>query len=113
MGHQEIARACQLEILLAEMLPTRQAQILLSVSRLANERFQEERSFEPPVSEQLRIKRRNDDRVKIERAEFVQVLAADLEKMGRVFFGDGCGESGLVKLLLSIVSGDPVIFYAG
>src|SRR4051812_4488649 len=113
MRPQKISRAGQLEILLAELITTRQPQILLAVGGLSNEGFEEKRSFKPPVSEQLSVEWCDDDRVEIERAQFVQVLPADLEKVGRMFFSDGGGISWIVKIFVAIASCNPVILYAG
>src|SRR5580765_6852068 len=44
------------------------------VSSVANELFQENWSFEPPVPKQFRVERRDDDRVETDFADFANLL---------------------------------------
>src|SRR3954451_205294 len=49
--------------------------------RLANEVFQKQWPFEPPVPEQFRVKRGNYDRLEIKFVEFFNLLAALVQKV--------------------------------
>src|SRR6187551_3676243 len=60
---QEFGGCRELKILMTVMVPTGKPQVLLAVSGLSNKRFEKERSFKPPMPEQLRVERCDDDRI--------------------------------------------------
>src|SRR3981081_3927990 len=62
----------------------RELKILLVERDFADEELEKARSFKPPMSEQFRVERNDDDRIDIERRDLAQLPATLLEKMIRV-----------------------------
>src|SRR5436309_11650650 len=83
------------------------------VCDVANELFQENWSFEPPMPEHFRIERSDNDRVKTEFADFSNLLTALSEKMNRMFGGRVFGCHSVIQLFVVALSSDAVIFDAG
>src|SRR6476469_5652733 len=88
----------ELKTLLTVVFAAGESQILLAMGRLADQRFQKKRAFEPPVAKQFGVEWRHDDGIEIERAHFVQLLAARFEEMSRVNFGHPRGGRRIVEL---------------
>ena len=80
---------------------------------VTNELFQKNWSFEPPMPEQFRIERNDNDRVKTEFADFPNLLTALSEKMIRMFGGRICGCHSVIQLFVVALSSDAVIFDSG
>src|SRR5215471_11050079 len=83
------------------------------VSRLPNELFQEDWSFEPPVPKQFRIERSDNNRVETDFADFANLLAALFEKLNRMFCRRLFGRRPVIQLFIITASGNPMIFHAG
>src|SRR5437764_1015424 len=83
------------------------------IGGFADEGFQKARTLEPPMPEQLGVERRHHDRIEVERAEFVHLLPAHLEKVRGVRIRGRCCRRGIVKSLRAVAARDAVIFYPG
>src|SRR5438128_1671799 len=83
------------------------------VCRVADELFQEDWSFEPPVPKQFRIERSDNNRVETEFADFANLLAALFEKVNRMFCCRLFCCRPVIQLFVITASGDPMIFHAG
>ena len=114
MVGQKCRRRGELKIPLAIGVFARQPKILMSVSRLANERFQKLRPFKPPMAEQLRVERarRQSDRNPSARSSFICCRRTS-RKWAACASAALSGPGRIVEFLLAIAAGDPVIFQAG
>src|SRR5438045_4005475 len=65
------------------------------------------------MPKQLGVERRHDDRIEVERAEFVHLLPAHLEKVRGVRIRDRRRCRGIVEFLRAVAARDAVIFYPG
>src|SRR6516162_2020356 len=79
---------------------------------VANELFQENWSFEPPVPKQFRIERSDNDRLETHFADFANLLMALFQKMNCMLSCRVFGRRSVIKLFLIAASGDSMIFYA-
>src|SRR5690242_17264987 len=91
----------------------RQTKILLIGSGCANERFKKTRTLEPPMAEQLRIERHNDNWIDIVGRELTELRAALLQKMHGVRISGYFSRGAIVQILVFFSSGNAVIFHAG
>ena len=80
---------------------------------VANELFQENWSFEPPVPKQFRIERSDNDRVETDFADFANLLTALFQKVNCMLCCRIFGCRSVIQLFLIAASGDPMVFYAG
>src|SRR6266481_78852 len=80
---------------------------------VANELFQENWSFKPPVPEQFRIERSDNDRVETDFADFANLLMALFQKVNCMSRCHVFGCRSVIQLFLITASGDPMIFYTG
>src|SRR5215470_12089849 len=80
---------------------------------VANELFQKDWSFEPPVPKQLRVERRNNDRVETDVSDFTNLLTALLQKVNCMLCCRIFGRRSVIQLFLITAPGDPMVFYAG
>src|SRR6476620_6886699 len=76
---------------------------------VANELFQENWSFEPPVPKQFRVERRDDDRVE---TDFANLLTALFQKVNCMLCCRIFGCRSVIQLFLIAASGDPMVFYS-
>src|ERR1700736_15355 len=92
---------------------SRQAKIVLIERRFADEKFEKARSFEPPMTEQLRVEGNDNDCIDIGGNELTRLRAALFEKMRGMCIGCLFGGCSVIKLLFLLSPSDPVIFHAG
>src|ERR671918_2114742 len=83
------------------------------VCRVANELFQKNWPFEPPVPKQFRIERSDNDRLETDFADFANLLAALFQKVNCMLCCRIFGCRSVIQLFLVAASGDPMVFYAG
>src|SRR5713226_3543632 len=77
-------RCCRFDRLLCRMRLEKLAwrgETQIFVRRFSNEEFEKARSFEPPVTEQFRVKRDDHDWIDIDRSQFSNLGATLFEKM--------------------------------
>src|SRR5215472_3852952 len=92
---------------------TRRCELEISFVRgVANELFQENWSFEPPVAKQFRIERRDDNRCETSVADLLNLLPALVQKVDCVLRGRIFGCVSIIELLLVIAARDSVIFHS-
>src|ERR1700730_9756507 len=91
----------------------RQLKIFLVERDFSDEQFEKARPFKPPVPEQLRVERNDDDWIDIECRDLAQLPAALLKKMSRVRIGRLFRLLTIVKLFVHVAAGGAVIFHAG
>jgi hypothetical protein len=99
-----------LKILLTVRDFAREAKILVFVSRLANERFEKSWSLKPPMAEQLGVEWCDHNRIEVQGAEIIHLLAPCLKEMRRVRLRSALGSNRIVEFLRAIAARDPVIF---
>src|SRR5215468_3542943 len=99
MCGQIFTRRCELEIWL--------------VCSIAYELFEENWSFEPPVTKQFRIERSDNDRFEAEFADFANLLTALLQKVIRMLCRRIFGCRSVIQLFLTARASDPMVFHAG
>src|SRR5437667_5851355 len=98
---QECGRSGELKIWLTGHDFPRQAKILVRVGRLANERLEKSWPLKPPMAKQLGIEWCDHNRIEVQAAEIVHLLAAYLKKMRRVRQRSPIGLIRIVKFLLA------------
>src|SRR2546423_11851348 len=113
MLREKLGRRRELKIFVSVMFPAGEAKVLVTMGGLAKERFEKLRAFEPPVAKELRVERRYDDRIEVERAQLVELLPARAQEMRGMRLRDLSCDCRVVELLLDLPACDPVIFYAG
>src|SRR5262245_27896216 len=99
MCGQIFTRRCELEIWF--------------VCSVANELFQENWSFEPPVTKQFGIERSDNDRFEAEFADFANLLTALFQKLIRMLCCRIFRCRSVIQLFIIARAGDPIVFHAG
>src|SRR5215216_1202140 len=79
---------------------------------VANELFQKNWSFEPPVPKQFRIEWGDNDRVETDFTDFANLLTALVQKVNCMFCCRIFGCRSVIQLFLIAASGDPMVFHA-